>query len=73
MSHPAYKPPPALCTKAKVAKGGAYLRDTTVNSFIGIVIILLSIHVHAHYVGKDLELLLVEHSLTKWASDRWQQ
>ena len=22
MSHPAYKPPPALCTKAKVAKGG---------------------------------------------------
>ena len=30
MSHPAYKPPLALCTKAKVAKGGAYLRDTTV-------------------------------------------
>ena len=31
MSHPAYKPPtPALCTKAKVAKGGAYLWDTTV-------------------------------------------
>ena len=30
MSHPAYKPPPALCAKAKVAKGGAYLRDTTV-------------------------------------------
>ena len=30
MSHPAYKPPPALYTKAKVAKGGAYLRDTTV-------------------------------------------
>ena len=30
MSHPAYKPPPALCTKAKVTKGGAYLRDTTV-------------------------------------------
>ena len=22
--------PPAFCTKAKVAKGGAYLRDTTV-------------------------------------------
>ena len=31
MSHPAYKPPPALCTKAKVAKGGVYLRDTTVS------------------------------------------
>ena len=31
MSHPAYKPPPALYTKAKVAKGGAYLRDTTVH------------------------------------------
>ena len=33
MSHPTYKPPPpppALFTKAKVAKGGAYLRDTTV-------------------------------------------
>ena len=29
MSHPTYKPPPpALFTK--VAKGGAYLRDTTV-------------------------------------------
>ena len=28
--HPAYKPPPAFCTKAKVAKGGVYLRDTTV-------------------------------------------
>ena len=25
--------PPALCTKAKVAKGGAYLRDTTVLIF----------------------------------------
>ena len=30
MSHPAYKPPPAFCTKAKVAKGGAHLWDTTV-------------------------------------------
>ena len=30
MLHPAYKPPPALYTKAKVAKGGAYLRDTMV-------------------------------------------
>ena len=31
MSHPAYKPPTSvLCTKAKVAKGGAYLWDTTV-------------------------------------------
>ena len=31
MSHPVYKPPPpAFCTKAKIAKGGAYLRDTTV-------------------------------------------
>ena len=27
---PRISPPPALCTKAKVAKGGAYLRDTTV-------------------------------------------
>ena len=24
--HPAYKPPPAICTKVKIAKGGAYLR-----------------------------------------------
>ena len=32
MLHPAYRPPPplAFCTEAKVAKGGAYLRDTTV-------------------------------------------
>ena len=32
MSHPVYKPtpPPALCTEAKVAKRGAYLRDTMV-------------------------------------------
>ena len=25
-----YKPPPAFCTEAKVAKGRAYLQDTTV-------------------------------------------
>ena len=31
MLHPAYKPPlPVICTKAKVAKGEAYLWDTTV-------------------------------------------
>ena len=27
---PRKSPPPTFCTKAKVAKGGAYLRDTTV-------------------------------------------
>ena len=32
-SHPAYKPPPAFRTEAKVAKGGAYLRDTTVIAY----------------------------------------
>ena len=26
--------PPAFCTEAKVAKGGAYLRDTTVHIYI---------------------------------------
>ena len=30
MSDPAYKPPPTFSTSAKVAKGGAYRRDTTV-------------------------------------------
>ena len=30
MSDPAYKPPPTLSTSIKVAKGGAYMRDTTV-------------------------------------------
>ena len=30
-------PPPALCTKAKVAKGGAYLRDTTVDESLLII------------------------------------
>ena len=28
---PRISPPPAICTKSKVAKGGAYLRDTTVH------------------------------------------
>ena len=30
MSDLAYKPPPTLSTSAKVAKRGAYMRDTTV-------------------------------------------
>jgi len=30
MSDPAYKPPPTLSTSAKVAKRGAYMRDTMV-------------------------------------------
>ena len=35
----AYKPPPAFCTKAKIAKGGAYLRDTTVLSASYIILL----------------------------------
>ena len=32
MSNPAYKPPPpTLCSKAKVAKGGVYLQDSMVH------------------------------------------
>ena len=30
LSDPAYKPPPTLSTSVKVAKEGAYMRDTTV-------------------------------------------
>lgn len=38
-----------------------------------LVIFLLSMHVHAHYVGNVWELSLVEHLPTKLASNRWQQ
>ena len=36
-------PPPAFCTEAKVAKGGAYLQDTTVLLFVTISLISLPI------------------------------
>ena len=38
-----------------------------------IVIFLLYMHVHAHYVGKVWDLSLVERLFTKLASDGWQQ
>ena len=34
ISDPAYKPPPTFSTSAKVAKQGAYMRDTTVSLYL---------------------------------------
>ena len=40
--------PPVFCTEAKVAKGGAYLRDTTVLQLI--LCIVSSIHVCTYHL-----------------------
>ena len=43
---PRISPPPTFCTKAKVAKGGAYLRDTTV-----LLVLFYGLHTSAVFAG----------------------